>query len=80
MHGIAADPDWTWVAKLPGNPSIQVNWLKDLDMLPQAVPNTRIMRFAYESKWLGGNVVKQRLWLIREQLLSQLAERRKVRS
>ena len=80
MHGIAADPDWTWVAKLPGNPPIQVNWLKDLDMLPQAVPNTRITRFAYESKWLGGNFVKQRLSLIGEQLLSQLAERRKVRS
>ncbi|KAL6246170.1 hypothetical protein RBB50_007323 [Rhinocladiella similis] len=30
-----------------------VNWLQKEDMLPAIVPNARIMRFGYKSKWMG---------------------------
>ena len=45
IHGIGADPDGTWISKREG-----VNWLKDPDMLPEAAPQARIMRFGWESQ------------------------------
>jgi hypothetical protein len=38
-----------------------VNWLKDADMLPQAVPNARILNYGYYSKWFGEDSVKSRI-------------------
>ncbi|PGH18658.1 hypothetical protein AJ80_04405 [Polytolypa hystricis UAMH7299] len=62
---MGADPDKTWSTN-------GVNWLKDHDMLPSAIPYVRIMRFGYESAWLGRDAVQQRLPLIAEQLLHAL--------
>ena len=71
VHGFGANPDWTWVAS-------NVNWLKDEHMLPHAIPNTRILRFGYESQWLGKDAIQQRLPLIADQLLHGLMLARQV--
>ncbi|KAL8981466.1 MAG: hypothetical protein Q9205_003757 [Flavoplaca limonia] len=46
-------------------------------MLPAAVPNSRILRFGYESQWLGKDAIQQRLSSVAEQLLRGLMESRK---
>lgn len=71
VHGIGADPDRTWTTG-------GVNWLKDEYMLPAALPNSRILRFGYESQWLGKDAIQQRLSSVAEQLLRGLMETRKV--
>lgn len=71
IHGIGADPDRTWTRD-------GVNWLRDEKMLPQAVPQARIMRFGYESQWLGREAIQQRLPLVADQLLRSLMGCRKV--
>lgn len=71
VHGIGADPDRTWTRD-------GVNWLRDEEMLPQAVPQARIMRFGYESQWLGREAIQQRLPLVADQLLRSLMGSRKV--
>jgi len=57
--------------------SEKVNWLKDVHMLPHAVPHTRILSFAYESQWLGKDSINQRLPLVAQHLLKSLMEQRK---
>ncbi|KAL8937621.1 MAG: hypothetical protein Q9216_004336 [Gyalolechia sp. 2 TL-2023] len=71
VHGIGAHPDRTWI-------SSHVNWLKDEHMLPAAIPNSRILRFGYESQWLGKDAIQQRLSSVAEQLLRGLMESRKA--
>ncbi|KAH0329153.1 hypothetical protein KCU71_g792, partial [Aureobasidium melanogenum] len=54
VHGIGAHPDDTW-CKLRGagldaaDPQSYINWLSDPAMLPEVVPNARIMRYGYRS-------------------------------
>jgi hypothetical protein len=58
----------------------KVNWLADHDLLPNVVPNARIMTFNYESKW-HADAPKQRRSQCAEQLLTVLCnKRRQVRS
>jgi hypothetical protein len=71
VHGIGANPSTTW--SIDG-----VNWLENETMLPSAVPNARIMRFSYESRWFGEHAVKQRLTAVAERLLRSLSWERKV--
>ena len=71
VHGIGADPDRTWTRD-------GVNWLRDKEMLPQTIPQARIMRFGYESQWLGREAIQQRLPLVADQLLRSLTSSRKV--
>ncbi|MCJ1472419.1 hypothetical protein MMC13_001067 [Lambiella insularis] len=70
VHGIGAHPDHTWTIG-------DVNWLKDDRMLPQAIPNSRILRFGYESQWLGKEAIQQRLPLVADQLLRNMMALRK---
>ncbi|KAK4158894.1 hypothetical protein QBC43DRAFT_273523 [Cladorrhinum sp. PSN259] len=77
VHGIGADPDWTWKAKVepgerPGSNKTIAEWLKDEDMLPAAIPRSRIMRFGYDSTWYGAQPVKQRLEPIATDMLHRL--------
>lgn len=74
IHGIGADPDGTWISKKEG-----VNWLKDPDMLPKAAPQARIMRFGWESQWIGRDFIDQRCSTVAEQLLDDLRTVREVR-
>ena len=71
VYGFGAHPDWTWYAG-------DTHWLKDDHMLPKAIPNTRILRFGYESQWLGREAIQQRLPLVADQLLYGLMALRKV--
>lgn len=66
IHGIGANADGTWT-------SHGVNWLEHEEMLPSAIPDARIMRFAYESQWLGRNNVAQHPSGIAAQFLSALS-------
>ncbi|EPS42862.1 hypothetical protein H072_3143 [Dactylellina haptotyla CBS 200.50] len=69
VHGIGANPDSTWTKN-------GKHWLQDGDMLPAAVPNARILRFAYESQWLGKNMISQKLPDVAESLLRALKQER----
>ncbi|KAI0973717.1 hypothetical protein F4678DRAFT_425617 [Xylaria arbuscula] len=71
IHGIGANPEHTWVDR-----KTQVNWLKDPTMLPDALPNARIMTYNYESYWFGENAVKQSLRGVAEKLLRAITEAR----
>ena len=73
VHGIGADPDRTWTTN-------KGNLLKDRHMLPESIPNSRIMRFGYASQWLGKEAINQRLPLVSEQLLHSLVGFRKASS
>ncbi len=48
VHGLGANMDWTWVHR-GGIRNVQ--WLKDMDMLPAIIPNARILAYNYDSKW-----------------------------
>ncbi|KAJ6258603.1 hypothetical protein Dda_6650 [Drechslerella dactyloides] len=80
VHGLAADPDWTWTLtpRLPDGTKLKdVNWLKDDDMLHAALPKARIMRFGYDSIWYGSGAAKQRLANIANELLTDLKYERR---
>ena len=59
-----------------GDREVNVNWLADQDMLPAKLPNSRVMTFNYESKWLLG-APKQRCSWCAIQLLTALDNQRK---
>ena len=59
-----------------GNKEVHVNWLADNDMLPSKLPDSRIMTFNYESKWLEG-APKQSRYECAIQLLTALDNKRK---
>ncbi|RDW85905.1 hypothetical protein BP5796_04230 [Coleophoma crateriformis] len=71
IHGIGANPDRTWVSE-------KVNWLEDKEMLQRAVPNTRILRFGYHSRWLGSDTVDQRLSSVARQLVIDLSAKQRA--
>ena len=76
VHGLGASPEWAWIRKVKdGSRNVHVNWLKDPEMLPSKLPNSRIMTFNYESKWLLA-APKQRRSLCAIQLLTALDNRR----
>jgi hypothetical protein len=58
LHGLGAHPDYAWVDRTTAKP---VHWLKDEDMLPRVVPNSRILRYGYNAKWFGEDSVKSRI-------------------
>lgn len=59
-----------------GNKEVHVNWLADKNLLPAKLPDSRIMTFSYESKWLSG-APKQRRSLCANQLLTALDNKRR---
>jgi curved DNA-binding protein CbpA len=75
VHGLGAIPEITWQEKHSGK-----NWLADTEMLPKAVPEARIMRFGYDSLWLGKEAIKTRLSTIANKLLLVLKREREVSS
>ena len=76
VHGLGATPDWAWIRKVKlDDQEVSVNWLADENMLPAKLPNSRIMTFNYESKWLLG-APKQRRYLCAIQLLTAIDNKR----
>jgi hypothetical protein len=74
VHGLGAIPDITWKDKKSG-----VEWISNPEMLPKAVPEARIMRFGYDSLWLGKEPIRTRLSAIANKLLLALSRERGVR-
>ncbi|KAL4919605.1 hypothetical protein BDW62DRAFT_178723 [Aspergillus aurantiobrunneus] len=64
VHGLGAIPDITWTEKKSGT-----NWLSDETMLPKAVPEARILRFGYDSLWMGDTPIRTTLSTIATKLL-----------
>ncbi|KAI1210128.1 uncharacterized protein F4807DRAFT_70597 [Annulohypoxylon truncatum] len=71
IHGIGATPEYTWVDRESG-----VSWLSDSTMLPDVLPNARIMVYNYESFWFGENAVRQSLSGVAEKLLMAFHDER----
>ena len=71
VHGIGADGDTTWENKETG-----INWLRDL--LPKVTPKVRVLRFLWNSKWLGQDNIEQDCAAVAYQLLVSLRTARKV--
>lgn len=71
VHGLGAIPDITWKESKSG-----VNWLSDPQMLPSRTPEARILRFGYDSLWLGKEAIRTRLPTIADKLLLVLARER----
>ncbi|CAG9938715.1 unnamed protein product [Clonostachys rosea f. rosea IK726] len=67
VHGLGAIPDITWKEK-----TSSINWLSHKDMLPQAVPEARILRFGYDSLWMGETLIRTSLSTIAYNLLLSL--------
>ena len=47
-------------------------------MLPAAVPNARIIRFGYQSKWFGEDVIRTDVVAVANNLLAAVRDKRKV--
>lgn len=71
VHGLGAIPEITWKDSKSG-----VNWLSDPRMLPSLTPEARILRFGYDSLWLGKEAIRTRLPTIADKLLLVLARER----
>ncbi|VUC31149.1 unnamed protein product [Clonostachys rosea] len=67
VHGLGAIPDITWKEK-----TSSINWLSHEDMLPKAVPEARILRFGYDSLWMGETPIRTSLSTIAYKLLLSL--------
>lgn len=73
VHGIGATPERAWCEK-----NSKIDWLKDETMLPSAIPEARILRFGYDSQWLGRDPVRTSIVAIANKLLAALEPLRKV--
>jgi len=47
-------------------------------MLPRVVPQTRIMRYGYESRWFGEDTISLKASTVAQRLLQGLKRARKV--
>lgn len=73
VHGLGSNPKWTWNYDLGGGKTCM--WLKHL--LPEDLPNTRIMAFNRNSKWNIDAPVKS-IEECGHELLNHLRDYRKV--
>lgn len=80
IHGIGAHPDDTWCKRVNTGDSEEqyVNWLRDAHMLPRVVPQTRIMRYGYQSQWFGEETISLKASTVAQRLLGSLNRQRKV--
>ncbi|KAF2178263.1 hypothetical protein K469DRAFT_731735 [Zopfia rhizophila CBS 207.26] len=69
VHGMGAHPDDTWCTLVNGR---HINWLEEPNMLPEATPNARIMRYGYQSQWFGEGALGTKASTISQNLLLQL--------
>ncbi|KAI0103468.1 hypothetical protein F4814DRAFT_98206 [Daldinia grandis] len=71
VPGLGFDADWSWTWKGQGGQQPPVNWLKDPEMLPAVVPNSRIITYSFEPRW-HSKAPKIRLELCGEELVKIL--------
>lgn len=48
VQGLASTYEWTWTKELPDGSKVM--WLRDL--LPSNLPDSRVLSFEYDSRWL----------------------------
>ncbi|KAI1170782.1 hypothetical protein F4777DRAFT_567947 [Nemania sp. FL0916] len=71
VHGLGSKVDWAWAWQDKTSTQPPVHWLKDAHMLPDKVPNARIIAYNYESRW-HVDAPKIRLQLCGEELADSL--------
>lgn len=49
-------------------------------MLPATVPNIRIMRYGYKSRWFGADAIRQKASTVADRLIIALRRKRQVRT
>ncbi|KAF2176597.1 hypothetical protein K469DRAFT_606660, partial [Zopfia rhizophila CBS 207.26] len=79
IHGIGAHPDDIWCKNIGTNENDArpVNWLRDPQMLPSVVPNTRILRYGYDVQWCGYSAIRQSVNTVADRFLLALGRGRK---
>ncbi|THX71514.1 hypothetical protein D6D04_09473, partial [Aureobasidium pullulans] len=82
IHGIGAHPDDTWckpreASRDAENSESFVNWLSDPIMLPQVVPNARVMRYGYKSAWAGAMAIRHNTSQVAHRFLLALSRERR---
>ncbi|RYC65079.1 hypothetical protein CHU98_g1080 [Xylaria longipes] len=79
VHGIGAHPDYTWCKIIQQDGKREsVNWLANKTMLPEALPNARIMRYGANTQWFGEDSIQQTVSTIADSLLRALKRSRKA--
>ncbi len=79
INGLGAHSEDTWCKKVTTDGDCRyVNWLEAPEMLQAVIPNTRIMRYGYQSIWYGTEAIKQRASTVALRLLSTLDDHRTV--
>jgi hypothetical protein len=73
VHGLGAIPEISWKDSRSG-----VTWISHEAMLPKMIPDARILRFGYDSLWLGKEAIRTRLDTIARSLLLELSRERIV--
>ncbi|EFR03715.1 vegetative incompatibility protein HET-E-1 [Nannizzia gypsea CBS 118893] len=73
VHGLGSNVDWAWTFK---DKTRHVNWLKDSEMLPSAIPRSRIMVYNYHSRW-HKDAPRTRLQICGEELAQSVHDFRK---
>ncbi|KAH3999857.1 hypothetical protein HBH64_072750 [Parastagonospora nodorum] len=68
VHGLGAIPNITWTEKSSG-----INWLSSESMLPSTALRARILRFGYDSLWMGKTPIRTSLSTIAYKLLLGLS-------
>ncbi|KAF2111135.1 hypothetical protein BDV96DRAFT_499788 [Lophiotrema nucula] len=68
VHGLGAIPNITWKERTSG-----IDWLSHDEMLPNAAPEARILRFGYDSLWMGKTPIRTSLSTIAYKLLLSLS-------
>ncbi|KAI1656823.1 hypothetical protein F4813DRAFT_361969 [Daldinia decipiens] len=76
VPGLGSDADWSWTWKDEGGLLPHVHWLKDPDMLPAIIPNSRIMAYSFEARWHSKAPQKIHLELCGEELINGLHNNR----
>ncbi|KAH4194133.1 hypothetical protein HBI44_148440 [Parastagonospora nodorum] len=71
LVAVHAIPDITWTEH-----STRINWLSEDTMLPSATPQARILRFGYDSLWMGKTAIRTSLSTIAYKLLLTLCQSR----
>ncbi|PVH90814.1 hypothetical protein DM02DRAFT_547058, partial [Periconia macrospinosa] len=75
---IGAHPDDTWCKNVGMAESLRwANWLSEEEMLPAVASNARIMRYGYQSQWLGKEAMWQKASAVAQRRLLALQRRRK---
>ncbi|KAI0533279.1 ankyrin repeat-containing domain protein [Xylaria digitata] len=74
VPGLGADPNRSFGSET----DTKFNWLEDSTHgIPREIPGARVLLYHYDSRWLGGQAIRQTLYNAANWLLDALVEHRK---